>query len=344
MLLYLPNHSCRARGAFRFLACTLLLLLLTACEPGGGKGTPVEPAAEPSSTVAIVNGEEITAGPVEDILARRVALYEERAGRRMSFRQKEQQRRQLIEQLIEEALVRQAVAASTVTVSDAKLDERMERVIAEFGSREACEAYLEEAGYTFDKFRADARVDLAATAVMEADMNYQPSTRADARAYYAEHPEEFFFQDAAAVSHVLLTIAADATAAEQTQTIARLSGIRQEILAGLPFSNAAAIYSECPSAQRGGQLGYINRDETRVSDLLRSAAFALPVSNVSEIVETEFGVHLVHVTRRVSAHTAAFEEIETPAMDFLDERRRRELVKEWTQVLRARANVEYPKK
>jgi peptidyl-prolyl cis-trans isomerase C len=316
--------------------------LLCGCKPGDEPARSATTPADPDAVVAIVNGTEIKAGPVEDILARRVAAYELQANRRMSFREQERLRRQLIEQLIEEELVRQAVAASTVTVTDAQVETRMERIAGEFGDAERLEQYLAETGYTLDQFREDARVDMLAAAVMAEAMSFQPTSDEEARLYYEENPQEFSFPEAVAVSHILVPVDVEASAQEQTQIVARLNAIRDEIAAGLPFSNAAATYSECPSAPAGGYLGYVSADDERVSDLFAGVAFTLPASNVSEVVETVHGAHLLYITDRVPAHTATYEEIEQPIREFLDERRRRLMVKEWTQDLRAKAKVEYP--
>jgi parvulin-like peptidyl-prolyl isomerase len=319
------------------------LTALSGCGPGkeSSEAETITPR-DPNAVVATVNGNEITAGPVDAILARRVATFERQTGRRMSFRDQERQRRMLIEQLVEEELVREAVAASTISVSAAALDQRMQRVAAEFGGPDELEAYLQQVGYTLDEFKEDARVDLEAQAVMEAAMGFQPTTPQEARAYYDEHPEQFAFPDSVAVNHILLTIPADASAQSQTQTVERLRGIRNEILNGLSFSNAAVKYSECPSAERGGYLGYVSSDDDRISELFAARAFNLPVSNVSDVVETEYGAHLIYVTDRTPAHTAAFDEIEVPIRDFLDERKRRDMIKEWTHDLRSKAKVEYP--
>ena len=70
--------------------------------------------------------------------------------------------------------------------------------------------------------------------------------------------------------------------------------IRQEIMNGRNFSAAAQEYSFCPSAAEGGDLGYFSRG--MMVPAFDNAAFNLPIGEVSQPIETEFGWHLILVT------------------------------------------------
>lgn len=72
--------------------------------------------------------------------------------------------------------------------------------------------------------------------------------------------------------------------------------VREEILAGKGFDQAAKEYSKCPSKHQGGDLGYFERG--MMVPEFEKAAFALPVGEISEPVKTEFGWHLIMVTDR----------------------------------------------
>jgi peptidyl-prolyl cis-trans isomerase C len=70
--------------------------------------------------------------------------------------------------------------------------------------------------------------------------------------------------------------------------------IREEIVNGRSFAAAAQQYSICPSGAQGGDLGYFSRG--MMVPAFEKAAFTLPVGEISEPVETEFGWHLIMVT------------------------------------------------
>jgi peptidyl-prolyl cis-trans isomerase C len=70
--------------------------------------------------------------------------------------------------------------------------------------------------------------------------------------------------------------------------------IKEEILAGLSFEEAAEKYSQCPSGKTGGDLGYFQKGQ--MVPEFEKAAFNLPVGQISEPVQTQFGWHLILVT------------------------------------------------
>jgi len=78
------------------------------------------------------------------------------------------------------------------------------------------------------------------------------------------------------------------------QTKEQAEKVREEILAGKSFEEAAKEYSLCPSGKQGGDLGYFGRGA--MVPEFEKAAFELPVNQVSEPVKTQFGWHLIVVT------------------------------------------------
>ncbi|MDD3012165.1 MAG: peptidyl-prolyl cis-trans isomerase [Candidatus Gastranaerophilales bacterium] len=78
------------------------------------------------------------------------------------------------------------------------------------------------------------------------------------------------------------------------QTKEQAEKVRDEILAGKDFADAAQEYSSCPSGKQGGDLGYFGRG--MMVPEFEKAAFELPVNQVSEPVKTQFGWHLIVVT------------------------------------------------
>lgn len=101
-------------------------------------------------------------------------------------------------------------------------------------------------------------------------------------------------------SHILLKLAEDAPEDKVKEATAKIEFIRQEIIDGESFEDAAKAYSEGPSAPRGGDLGYFPRYGGMVEPFA-AAAYALEKGAVSEPVRTQFGLHLIEVTDRRKA-------------------------------------------
>jgi peptidyl-prolyl cis-trans isomerase D len=134
-------------------------------------------------------------------------------------------------------------------------------------------------------------------------------TDAEIRKYYDENQDDFRRTEAASlkVAYVPLTI----TEQDRQGTVARARRLRQEILSDADtaaqarrFAEVAARESQDPSnAQQGGTLGTFGRGQ--MVPAFDSAAFALPVGQVSEPVTTQFGVHLVRVDAREGEEVTA---------------------------------------
>ena len=98
-------------------------------------------------------------------------------------------------------------------------------------------------------------------------------------------------------SHILLMYRGSArSTAERSQQDAAtaIAEIRDQIAEGGEFADFAERYSDCPSAQEGGDLGYFGPGS--MVPEFENAAFALEIGQVSDVIETEFGYHLIQRT------------------------------------------------
>lgn len=336
------STSAARKAALAVIAAALALAVLPGCKPRSGAQEGGRLSPKPVDTnvvVAVVDGESISAGQVEEIVNARLDAFRQRGGGTVTAKDIEQARNRVLEQLITEAVTRHAVEQSTISIPPDAIDRRIEQITAEYGSTDQFATALARSGYTLDSFRKDVETDLRALALMEAQTGGATTTAAEAEAYFKDNPDDFVFQARVTARHILLKVDADASSNEQEQVHAKLRAIRKEILDGLDFADAARKYSDCPSARDGGYIGIITRDED--SRLFADAAFALPVSNVSDVVDTEMGSHLIFITDAQPVHTASFDEVKADLMKFMTEKKRAQLAEEWMQDLRAKAKVEY---
>ncbi|QKT02545.1 SurA N-terminal domain-containing protein [Ectothiorhodospiraceae bacterium 2226] len=135
------------------------------------------------------------------------------------------------------------------------------------------------------------------------------------RAFYEERAEQFGGEERRAARHILL-LSGD----EPGQALEQAEGLRERILAGEDFAELAREYSQDPgSAQAGGDLGSFARGDMVPG--FERAAFALDEGEVSEPVETEFGVHLIQVTAIERPRAPSYEELRDELRAELQRRR-----------------------
>src|SRR5262249_11997200 len=131
---------------------------------------------------------------------------------------------------------------------------------------------------------------------------------AQLKSYYGAN-KPFFDKVFVRASHILVKVSSNATPAEKQTARNKLDTLRQEILTGkIKFDEAASKYSDCPSKEKGGDIGAFPFKFVVVEPFAR-AAFALKKDEVSDVVTTEFGFHLIKTTERMPGEASHFESL-----------------------------------
>src|SRR6516164_1345538 len=128
----------------------------------------------------------------------------------------------------------------------------------------------------------------------------------DLRANYAQHIDQYRVPDRVKVSHILFK-----TTGKSADEVAKLKQTAQDVLnqihKGADFADLAKKYSEDTTASKGGDLGWIVRGQT-VKEF-EDTAFSLPPGQVSGLVTTTYGIHIIKVFDKQTAHVQTFDEV-----------------------------------
>ena len=134
------------------------------------------------------------------------------------------------------------------------------------------------------------------------------STDEEMKKYYAEHGKDFLIPEAVKVRHIFISAPKDSAAELKDKARAKTEDLLRQIRENEDFGKIAREYSEdSDSAAKGGDLGYITAGKTN-SQEFENVAFALKPGEVSNIVETPFGFHIIRVDERREKRTASFDE------------------------------------
>jgi parvulin-like peptidyl-prolyl isomerase len=245
---------------------------------------------------ATVNGEPITLDDV-DALLKRVSAPAALDAAHLRAR-----RLDALEGLIDELLVRQFLRQHGPKIDAAEVDQAYAALEAAQKTHARTMAdYLKESGLS----EAQARENIRALLQM-ARYVQDNTTEAALRKYYDEN-KDFFDQSAIRVSQIVLRVGRLAPAQERRAAREKLEAVRAQIAAGkIDFAAAAKAHSHCPSAAQGGDLGFISR-KWQVDEPIARAAFALQIGELSGVVDSEVGLHLLKVTERRTGPGSTFE-------------------------------------
>lgn len=297
-----------------------------------------EPAlsdAAAAQVVAKVNDTEITEGDIQKVLG----VFTKQMGQRIPPDQLATALPRIRERIVEELVMRRImlaeVAKQGISISDSEFAEIKAEMVGELPPDVTLESYMEETGTTEAEMREQMAVRKMIIARAE---SIAKPTDEEIQKFYDENKEGFAQGESATASHILIKVdPADDEAAKAAKR-ERLEGLRKQLQEGADFAELAKANSDCPSASSGGDLGSFGKGQ--MVPAFEDAAFTQPVGSVGEVVETQFGFHLIKVAERTEAKTLDFAEVKPRINDIIYSQKQQDAVKEYVDGLRKQANVQ----
>ena len=126
------------------------------------------------------------------------------------------------------------------------------------------------------------------------------------QSFYDSHPEHFKEPERVRASHILIKSKPDAGPVEKEERRKTLEAVKKRLDQGEDFGVLAKQFSQCPSAEKGGDLGYFERG--KMVKPFEDEAFSMNLGEVSDIVVTSFGFHLIKVADKKPERIIPYEE------------------------------------
>jgi parvulin-like peptidyl-prolyl isomerase len=287
---------------------------------------PPAPATQPAPVnpakpAAIVNGEPITQA---DVMSAAKMVTEQRFRTGVpTDAQRHEVFTEVIAMLVDDVLLRQFLAKTGVKVDPAEVDKQFAELKASLGKAKpprTIEDFYKETGRNEGQIRSSILDMLRWGEYVKTKINEN-----DLKRYYTEN-KDFFDQVAVRASHILIRISPSATETERAAARQKLLALRAEILTGkIDFGEAAKKNSQCSSAPNGGDIGFFPR-KMMVEEAFAKAAFSLKPGEVSDVVQTDAGLHLIKVTERKPGQNSEFDKVKDDVRDFYIEEMRQTLL------------------
>ncbi|MFW5828298.1 MAG: peptidylprolyl isomerase [Alkalispirochaeta sp.] len=337
----------------RYLAVLLLLAVPAVLFAGGNReqeeestpeestGSQQEAAGDPiqvSEAVARVNGELVSQDEFDSVVESNIARYEAQSGESFDQQQLPQLQRQVLDGLVTRTVLEQEADRLNITVGDERFAETLDQFKQQFPDETGYQTALEQQGFTEEEFETELRRQMVIEELIRSQVYDQVEvSEEDMREFYDDNPQYFQQEDQVAARHIIFTTEG-VEASEREALQEELEGIRQEIVDGADFAEMAEEHSQGPSAPNGGDLGTFGRGQ--MVPEFENAAFELEVGEISPVIETQFGYHILQVTERVPAQTQSYEEAQERIQQFLTEEERNSGAQAYVTELREDAEVE----
>jgi peptidyl-prolyl cis-trans isomerase C len=227
-----------------------------------------------------------------------------------------------------------------MTLPNADIDARVAQFRAQFPTEEAFTLTLERQKMTVERLRANALNDLLVQRLLEAEIGAKLAvTPAEVDYFYANNPDQFQQAERVRASHILFAFPQGADPAARELARTRAAAVLKDVRAGKDFAELAKVHSQDPgSGANGGDLGYFQQGQ--MVPPFEKVAFSLKAGQTSDLVETEFGVHIIRVADHQAARTLPLDEIRPQLQQFIIERKRQSETEAFVNGLRAKSTVE----
>lgn len=286
-----------------------------------------------------VNGDIIPDEAIMYELSRLVQFYSEHMSEAEVRKQMDALKARARDQAIGAKLLIEEADRLDIQVADAVVDESLRQLMKSAGGREQFKELVRKQGLTEDlvrrNIRRGKRVDLLVEKITE---GVSDPTEEEMLEHFREHVDEYREPDRAEAQHILMRLDAD-SGGPGDGARARLEDLRKEIERGAGFEDMAAAHSDCPSGKAsGGNLGWFSRG--MMVPEFDEAVFAMEVGELSGIVETPLGYHLIRKTGAEDGVPADYDDVRDRIREFLRHVKRGAAVSAHVNELKAKARIE----
>lgn len=266
----------------------------------------------------------------------------------------------VVNELIIKALLDSEIEKRGIEATKEDVQNELKAVIDKVGSKEELNKILKERKVSNDQFTDDLKTQIKIRKLINTLEKVQV-TDADAQKYYDSHPKEFTHGEQVRASHILISanmldmirtikeknpeISTTELNAEIEKRMASQKAKADAILAEVKKNpdNFAAIAEQKSddkgSALRGGELGFFPR-EAMVPEFSK-AAFSMKPNTVSDLVQTNYGYHIIKVTDRMEAGKTPFVKVKENLKFYLQTQKEIAVLKKLTESLMKTADIKY---
>lgn len=292
------------------------------------------------NSVARVNGIEISQVDLE----RKFNLIKERyasMGVPLDDTKLNEFKDNILKSLIEQEVLYQESIAQGIKIDPEEIKAELDNFKKQFETEAAFKKQIAEMNYSEDAITSQIKQSkIIQMFIEEKVMSTVSISDEETRAYFDSHPDEFKMPERVRASHILVKIDPKASEASKAELLKKMEGIKSKLDNGEDFAKLAGENSDCPSSAKGGDLGFFARGQMVKS--FEETAFALKPGEVSGVVETQFGYHIIKSQEKEMATTLAYDDIKEKLIGKLEEDKFKKMFPAYIESLKTKYKIEIP--
>ncbi len=288
-------------------------------------------------TVASYDGRIITADDVRKIISGQVGLAQEK-GQPIPAENFRQRVINVLNFLIDRELLLKAAEADGFEPAVADARRELSHIADSMGEEELIK-HLQTQRLSRQEAEQRRAEELAINRWIQAKVAPAAKvTEDDARLFYQKNGHLFDVPESIQIAHIFLKKPEDSEITKNAELKAKASELSKQLKNGASFEKLAKENSDCPSRIKGGDLGFLAPEE--MSPEFRDAASNLQQGEISDVVETKFGFHILKRGEKCKSQKLSFDEVKDKLLSNLIQNKIQDILAERVQELRNQFHVE----
>jgi peptidyl-prolyl cis-trans isomerase C len=301
---------------------------------------PAAPALDPATVLVDVAGSKLTAGEADkQIMAMMGAQAAQLGADRMAslmgrFRQ------QAVERFVIRTVLSSEAEKRQIQVSDGDIAQAMETIKGRLPEGVTLDEALKRENLTTEGLRSNLVSELRIKKLVESEVptNNAP-TDEDVAKFYESQKEQFKTPESVEARHILVKMESTDDEKVKAEKKAKADGLRKQLVDGADFAKLAKENSDCPSKDRGGDLGSFQRGQ--MVKAFEDAAFSQETNAIGPVVETMFGYHIIQVKERKAAGASSLADVKDRLVEHLKQRKQMELFDAFLAKIKENVKIAY---
>ncbi len=315
-----------------FLLFAMMAWLVSGLEASGAVVT--------ERVIAVVNGDAITLYDLdmamEPVLKRIHEFYKGSNKDKVIA----DARQSVLNRLIVDRLIDQEAKKYGTTMKDDDVMTAIRGMLAGQNlSMEEFQARLAKSGMTLDQYKEKTKEQMLKSRILKFEVNYKVSVSdQEIGEYYGKHRDEYEGKDAVRIKQILLPFPKGADGRRKEMLWTEAEKIHRSLMAGEPFDAVAARYAQNQQVVAMGDMGFLEKG-TMVSEV-DQIAFRLQVKEISPVIESSIGYHIIQVTDKRGEGLKSIESVRNEIKLKIEEEKMEKKFDEWVDGLKKKSLIE----
>ena len=297
----------------------------------------------PAAVLVTVDGVKLTRAEADARVAKRMDRVKDKIPPERMAKLEQSMGQQMVDEFVLQTLVANAAKKQSLTVSNEEVSRFIEEKIkSKLPPGMSLDQVMQKEKIDATELRKDIELQLTIKKLVEASMGDKAKpTQQEITDFYNKQKDSFKIPETVHARHILLATKKEddekARAAKKTQAEA----LRKQLVEGADFAKLAEANSDCPSKDRGGDLGSFSKGQ--MVKEFEKAAFSQKTNEIGAVVETQFGYHIIQVLEHGQPKTMSVEEAKESIVQYLTNQAQQEGFESMIEKLKGEAKIEYPK-